>query len=79
MHLRNDGPVWVPDMQLIYPNIQRLSAHNVVFTWSQDLQREFQAMKKAIQEAVKLSPIDTKKKLYAFDDSAMIAMMVVPA
>ena len=30
---------WVPGMQLIYPNIQCLSPHNVVF---KDLEQEFQ-------------------------------------
>ena len=53
----------VPGLQLIYPNIQRLSTHNVVFTWSEDLEKEFQAMKNTTQEAVRLAPIDTKKKL----------------
>ena len=41
----------------------------MVFTRSEDLEKEFQAMKNATQEAVRLSPIDTKKKLYAFVDS----------
>ena len=49
---------------MIYPNIRRLTANDVVFTWSANLEKEFQDMKKAIQEAVKLSPIDIKKKLY---------------
>ena len=62
---------WVLGLQLIYPNIRRLTANNVVFTWSADLEKEFQDMKKAIQEAVKLSPIDINKKLYAFIDSAV--------
>ena len=64
---------WVPGLQLIYPNIQRLTASNVVFTWlgSADLEKEFKDMKKAIQEAVKLFPIDITKKLYAFADSAV--------
>ena len=62
---------WVPGLQLIYPNIQRLTANNVVFTWSADLEKEFQVMKKAIQEAVKLSPIDINKKLYTFVDAAV--------
>ena len=39
-----------------YPN-------NAVFTWSAELEKEFQDMKKAYQEAV--------KKLYAFVNSAM--------
>ena len=52
---------WVPCLQLIYPNIQRLTA------WSADLEREFQA----IQEAVKVSPIDINKTLFAFVDSAV--------
>ena len=54
---------WVPRLQLIYPNIQRLTANNVLFTCSPDLEKEFQDVKKAIHEAV--------KKLYAFVDSAM--------
>ena len=40
-----------------------MTANNVVFIWSADLEREFQDMKKAIQEAVKLSPIDINKSL----------------
>ena len=48
-----------PGLQLIYPN----TANNLVFTWSADLEREFQNMIKAIQKAVKLSPIDINKKL----------------
>ena len=62
---------WVSGMQLIYPNIQRLSPHNLIFIWPQDLEKEFQAMKKAMQYAVKLSQIDTKKRLNAFVDSAV--------
>ena len=52
---------WVPGLQLIYPN-ERLTANNVIFTWLADLEKEFQNMKKAIQEAAKLSPIDVNKK-----------------
>ena len=70
MHLQHGSPVEVMGARHAV-DIQRLSAHNDVFTWSEDLEREFQAMKKAIQEAVKLSPIDTKKRLYAFVDSAL--------
>ena len=43
----------------------------MVFTRSEDLEKEFQAMKNAIQEAVKMSPIEKKKKLYAFVDSPL--------
>ena len=62
---------WVPDLQLIYPNIQKLTSHTTPFTWSADLNLEFQAMKRAIQESIKLSPLETNKKLYAFVDSAV--------
>ena len=61
----------VTGLQLIYSNIQWSTANNVVFTWSADLEKEFWDMEKAIQEAVKLSPIDINKKLYAFVDSAV--------
>ena len=54
---------WEPGLQLIYPNIQKLTSNTTPFTWSADLSLEFQAMKRAIQEAIKLSPLDTKKKL----------------
>ena len=55
-------------LQLIYPNIQKLTSNTTLFTWSADLELEFQAMKRAIQESVKLSP---NKKLNAFVDSAL--------
>ena len=66
---------WMSGMQLIYPNIERLLAHNVVFSWLEDHEREFQGLRKAIQEAVKLSPIDTRKKLYAFVDSKQLYLL----
>ena len=62
---------WVPRLQLIYPNIQRLTAKNVVFTWSANFEKEFQDMKNAIQKAVKLSLKDINKKLYNFVNSAV--------
>ena len=62
---------WVPGLQLIYPNIQKLTSNTTPFTWSADLSLEFQAMKRAIQDSIKLSPFDTTKKLYAFVDSAV--------
>ena len=42
---------WVPGLQLIYPNIQKLTSNTTPFTWSADLSLEFQAMKRAIQES----------------------------
>ena len=62
---------WIPGLQLIYPNIQKLTANNTLFTWSANLKKAFQDMKRAIQESVKLSPMDINKKLYAFVDSAV--------
>ena len=58
---------WVPGLQLIYPNIQKLTSNTTPFTWSADLSLEFQA----IHESIKLSPLDTNKKLYAFVESAV--------
>ena len=62
---------WVPGLQLIYPNIQKLTSNTTPFTWSADLSLEFQAMKRATQESTKMSPLDRNKKFYAFVDGAV--------
>ena len=52
------------------PSLQKLCAANVPFYWNDDLQQELNAMKTALKEHVKLSPLDTSKDLVIWTDAA---------
>ena len=60
---------------LTFPLLQKLSAHNRVFTWNDSLQAEFDNLKKAMRESIKLSPLDTNKKIFCFTDAAVTCGM----
>ena len=53
-----------PGVMLDFPLLQSLSAHNKVFTWNEALQSEFDKMKQAMRETIKLSPLDLSKKIF---------------
>ena len=60
-----------PGVMLEFPLLQSLSAHNKVFTWNEALQSEFDKMKQAMRETIKLSPLDLNKKIFCFTDAAV--------
>ena len=53
---------------LEFPGLQRLCAANVPFCWNRDLQNELDAMKKAIKEHVKLSPLGINNDMVIWTD-----------
>ena len=59
-----------PGMQIQYPGIMQLCIPNVLFQWSDDLEKELQDLKKCLKEYVKISPIDVSKGLELVIDSA---------
>ena len=61
-----------PGVMLTFPLLQKLSAHNAVFTWNESLQEEFDNLKQAMKESIKLSPLDVNKKIYCFTDAAVL-------
>ena len=46
-----------PGVMLTFPLLQKLSSHSAVFTWNDSLQTEFDNLKKAMKESIKLSPL----------------------
>ena len=46
-----------PGVMLTFPLLQKLSSHSAVFTWNDSLQTEFDTLKKAMRESIKLLPI----------------------
>ena len=61
---------WTPGLMIESPSFQKLCAANVPFYWNDDLQQELNAMKTALKEHVKLSPLDTSKDLVIWTDAA---------
>ena len=61
---------WVPGIMLISPNLQKLTAHSTPFVWNDDLQKELDEMKAALQQHIKLTPLDTSKDLLVWSDAA---------
>ena len=64
-----------PGVMLTFPLLQKLSAYNTVFTWNESLQEEFDNLKQAMKESIKLSPLDVNKKIYCFTDAAVTCGM----
>ena len=60
---------------LSFPLLQSLSAHNKVFTWNEALKAEFDSMKQAMREKIKLSPLDLSKKIFCSTDAAVTVGM----
>ena len=59
-----------PGMQIQYLGIMQLCSPNIIFQWSDELEKELQDFKKCLKEHVKISPIDVSKKLELVIDSA---------
>ena len=57
------------------PLLQKLSAHNTAFTLNERLQEEFDKLKRAMRESIKLSPLDIHKKIFCFTDAAVTCCM----
>ena len=64
-----------PGLMLVFPKLQKLSAHQTVFRWDEELEAEFQTLKKTLKETVKLSPLDVKKRIFAYTDAAVTCGM----
>ena len=64
-----------PGIMLTFPKLQKLSAHNTVFRWDEELNAEFMTLKKTLKESVKLSPLDVKKRIIAYTDAAVTCGM----
>ena len=58
-----------PGSQKLFHDLQKLTAHNIPFTWTPELQEELEKMKAALKQVVKLSPLDVTRKLYAYTDA----------
>ena len=64
-----------PGIMLTFPMLQKLSAPNTVFRWDDALQSEFESLKAALKESIKLSPLDVNKRIFAFTDAAVTCGM----
>ena len=64
-----------PGVMLSFPLLQSLTAHNKAFTWNEALQAEFESLKQAMRETVKLSPLDLNKKIFCYTDAAVTVGM----
>ena len=64
-----------PGLMLTFPRLQKLSAHNTSFKWDDELQSEFENLKTTLKESVKLSPLDIKKRIFAYTDAAVTCGM----
>ena len=61
---------WVPGIMLLSRGMQQLTGNSTAFHWNKDLQDELDAMKAALKEHVKLTPLDTSKDLLVWSDAA---------
>ena len=61
---------FAPEMQIIYPGMQKLCAANVHFIWTGDLDKELEDLKECLRNNVKISPVNTEKNLILVIDSA---------
>ena len=64
-----------PGIMLTFPLLQKLSSYSSVFTWNDNLQAEFDSLKKALKESIKLSPLDTNKRIFCYTDTAVTSGM----
>ena len=64
-----------PGVMLSFPLLQSLTAHNKVFTWNEALQAEFDSLKQAMRETIKLSPLDLNKRIFCYTDAAVTVGM----
>ena len=55
---------------LLSEGMQQLTGSSTPFFWNADLQEEFDSMKAALKEHVKLTPLDTSKDLLVWSDAA---------
>ena len=60
-----------PGIMLTFPLLQKLSSHSAVFTWNDSLQADFDNLKKAMKEFIKLSPLDINKRIFCYTDTAV--------
>ena len=61
---------WTPGLMIESPNLQKLCAASAPFFLYDDLQNELDAMKAALRQHIRLSPLDTSKDLLVWTDAA---------
>ena len=61
---------WTPGLMIESPNLQKLCAASAPFFWNDDLKNELDAMKAALRQHIRLSPLDTSKDLLVWTDAA---------
>ena len=61
---------WNPSVPLEDPLLRRATAGTGKFTWTQDLEQEYQNVKKVVCEQIRLSPYDKTKTLQLVIDGA---------
>ena len=65
---------WIPNIKVHIPGIRKLTGHNSVFSWNEDLDREFQLMKSYVKKNVPLSPFNLEKPIHLHTDASMSGM-----
>ena len=66
---------WTPGLMIESPNLQKLCAASAPFFWNDDLKNELDAMKAALRQHIRLSPLDTSKDLLVWTDAAPLEGM----
>ena len=64
-----------PGVMLTFPKMQKLSAHSTPFVWNEALEEELQNLREALKQSIKLSPLDTSKRVFAMTDAAVTVGM----
>ena len=60
-----------PGLMLPFRKLQKMSAHNTVFRCDDELEEEFESLKKPLKESVKLSPLYVKKRIFTYTNAAV--------
>ena len=68
--LCNQMARWYPQLNLITPNLRKLTSPNIPFSWNADLEKEFNQLKESLRQYVRISPLDIKKPIHAFVDAS---------
>ena len=61
---------WNPTIPLEVPLLRKATAGSAKFTWTEELEREYQTIKKVMCEQIRLSPYDPDKVLRLVIDGA---------
>ena len=66
---------WLPEVSFTTTNLRRLTSSSTPFKWTEDLDKEFLALKDLIQKRVQLSPLDLSKEIHVYTDAAQLVGM----